>query len=258
MVRRLLSAGAVGALAALAAASGPAAGGQRHVALTISITGNGSVRLVGGGAVSCTSACTRRVLVPRGATVRLQARAGAGWAFSYWGGACWAAPGSACRLRLRHSARAIVSFLAPGSTAKNAVPLGQSAAVDTSWSVTVDDAALDATAQLLAIPANRPPRKGMQFALVHLSATYTGTGLGSLENAMAFYAVGAQGRPYDRCEEKLPPPPLPLSEIVYPGQTVSGNVCYELAARDAASLLLFAGYYEQRDQSEHKVWFALR
>jgi hypothetical protein len=59
---------------------------------------------------------------------------------------------------------------------------------------------------------------------------------------------------------KLPPPDLqPVIDFhqqIYSGQSVDGNVCFQVAANDAASLLLALRWFAQDD--EHTVWFALR
>jgi hypothetical protein len=257
-VSRFLSLAFVLVLVGVGATSGSAAHTAKRVPLTLSIAGKGSVRLTDGRRIACSSSCRTTVLVRRGATVGLAARAGTGWAFSYWAGACASSPGSACRLLLRHAARATVKFAPPGSTRANPVPLGRPARVNSSWIVTVGPADLDATAELLGIAGNAPPRAGAQYAMVYLTATFTGGGPGSLANAAAFYAIGAHGAAYEGCDQALPPPALHPSDVVYAGQTIGGNVCYEIASKDASSLVLFAGYYEPFDQSEHKVWFRLR
>jgi hypothetical protein len=245
-------------VAAAALAGQPAAGAAHRVALTVSIAGAGTVRLADGRYATCRTNCMRKFLVRRGASVRLTAHAGSGWVFSYWAGACSPSPGSACRLRLRRPRRARVVFLPPGSTRANPVRLGRPATVAGSWLVSVQSVSIDATAQIVAIPGNAPPRTGAQYAMLYLVATYVGGGFGSLGSGAAFYTVGARGAPYDRSEQELPSPQLGFSDIVYAGQTIGGNVAYEIASRDASSLVLFAGYYEPFDQSEHKVWFALR
>ena len=258
MTKRVPTLAVAVAVAGAAAAPGSPARLPQQVPLTISISGQGSVRLGDGRRVACSRSCERTVLARRGATVRLSARAASGWVFSYWAGACSTSPGSACRLRLRRPARARVTVLPPGSTRANPVRLGRPATVAGNWLVSVQSVSIDATAQIVAIPGNALPRAGAQYAMLYLVATYVGGGFGSLGSGAAFYTVGARGAPYDRSEQALPSPTLGLSDIVYPGQTIGGNLAFEIASRDASSLVLFAGYYEPFDQSEHKVWFALR
>jgi hypothetical protein len=58
----------------------------------------------------------------------------------------------------------------------------------------------------------------------------------------------------DGCE----PPPLDLRPVayIYSGQTVTRNICYAIASRDAGSLQMQGGYTIPIPQQS--VWFALR
>jgi hypothetical protein len=147
-----------------------------------------------------------------------------------------------------------VTFGAPGSTSANPIPLGQAVTFKDGWVVKVVSATLDATAQIIAIPGNSPPPPGAQYAMVNFSATYTGGGSSAFdEYGSRFEAIGVHNYSYSPCYERLPPPVLDPYDPVYSGQTVGGNVCYQIASNDAASLQLRSyvsggGY----------VWFGLR
>ena len=90
--------------------------------------------------------------------------------------------------------------------------------------------------------------------MLNLSAAYTGGGSSALdEYGDRFEAIGAHNFAYRGCYQQLPPPVLVLYATVYSGQTVGGNICYQIASNDAASLQLRSyvsggGY----------LWFALR
>jgi hypothetical protein len=145
-----------------------------------------------------------------------------------------------------------VIFGAPGSTSANPIPLGHAVRFKDGWVVRVVSATIDATAEIVALPGNSPPTPGAQYTLLNLSATYTGSGSSAL-TGNRFDAVGSHGYSYDDCYQQLPPPVLALYASVASGQTVGGNICYEVASEDADVLQLraYAG-------SGRYVWFALR
>jgi len=102
--------------------------------------------------------------------------------------------------------------------------------------------------------ANPPPPAGAQYTLVNVSMTYQGGGSYSLPGyLLGVQAVGAGNAGYnvDGCQ----PPPLYLDSDftpVFSGQTVTGNLCFEIASNDAASLLL-----QGRGTAGLPAWFAL-
>jgi hypothetical protein len=123
------------------------------------------------------------------------------------------------------------------------------------WVVKVVSATIDATAQVAAIPGNSPPPPGAEYTVVNLSATYTGGGSSALDlGDDRFEAEGAHNYVYYYSYERPPSPALPFYAPVFSGQTESGNVCYQIASNDAASLELraYGGVYGGY------VWFALR
>jgi len=255
-------------LVGLLAATSAGATTSRHVRLTIEINGSGSVRLNDGRGLVCSSKCHKTFAVRAGAKLVLTARPGPGWSLSHWFDACRGA-GPTCRLRLRHYAGAGFTFGPPGSTYANPLPLGRPATSKDGWVVKVVSATIDATAQIVAIPGNHPPPPGDQYALVNLSATYTGAGSAALGQTPAtiygvdrFAAIGTHTYPYGYypygyCGEALPPPVLPLSAVVASGQTESGNLCALINSADASSLELraYAGAYNAYFPF---FWFALR
>src|SRR5262249_42558517 len=248
-------------LVGLLAVSGATAATQRHVRLTIEINGSGSVRLSDGRGLACSSKCHKMFAVRAGAKLVLTARPGSGWSLSHWFDACQGS-GPTCRLRLRHYAGAGFTFGPPGSTTANPIPLGQAATFYDGWVVRIVSATIDATDQIVAIPGNYRPPPGAQYTMVNLSATYTGGGSAVLDPATIyvgdrFAAIGTRNYPYGYCPEKLPPPVLTFSIVVYSGQTESGNVCYLINSDDASSLELMAFGGEYRTYFGY-FWFALR
>src|SRR5262249_48503476 len=128
------------------------------------------------------------------------------------------------------------------------------------WMLKVNSAIPDATQQIVAIPGNSPPPPGAQYFMPNVTLTYTGGGSGSLFYfADGLYAIGVHNFEYDRfCSENLPPFDLAYAmgdelASLYSGQSISGNICYEIATNDAASLKLVMGH-----SSSSAVWFALR
>jgi hypothetical protein len=246
---RLLA--AVSALFGLLAVSGATAAMQRDVPLTLSITGRGTVLLSDGHRLSCSSRCHKTFSVRAGTMLNLTARPGSGWVFARWSEACRGAKPK-CGLHLRRAAGVALTFGAPGSTSANPIPLGHGVRFKDGWVVRVVSTTIDATAEIVALPGNSPPAPGAQYAMLNLSATYAGAGSSALgENR--FEAVGSHNFSYDYCYQGLPPPVLPLYATVFSGQTVGGNICYEIASEDAdvVQLRAYAG-------SGAYVWFALR
>jgi hypothetical protein len=153
-----------------------------------------------------------------------------------------------------------VTFVPPGGRT-NPYPLGTTATLYGGWKLKVNSSLLDADAQVEAVTdpnghrLNTPPPTGDQYALVNVSLTYLGGGFGSV-GEYVFTWLGAVGARNTQYQATCAPPPLDLSTVFKPvlaGQTTTGNLCFEIASRDAASLLL-GGY---REVGGTTVWFAL-
>jgi hypothetical protein len=157
------------------------------------------------------------------------------------------------------------SFVPPGDRL-NPYPLGTAAPLTGNWRLKVNSATIDADTQVEAVidpgtgePANPRPPAGAQYTLVNVSMTYVGGGSSSVSDYIEFglHTEGQGNAEYDTfgCE----PPPLDLSSYftpVFSGQTVTGNLCFEIASNDAASLLLTGE--GMAGDAELPVWFALR
>ena len=236
----------------------------RAIALKLSVTGVGTVRVTGSKSFTCRRAsCRHAFRVRPGRRITLHAAPTATWKLTKWAGACNGTAAS-CSLRLRQAARVSVTFVPPGDRL-NPYPLGTSVRLDGGWRLTVNSAIIDANPQVEAVtdqyghPANPPPPAGEQYALVNVSLTYVASGFSNVSSYVDYW-LGAEGARNARYQLACTPPPLDLSAMldpIYPGQTVTGNICFEIASSDASTLLLFgtattpADYYKT-------VYFALR
>lgn len=144
------------------------------------------------------------------------------------------------------------TFAPPGSTGANPVPLGQTAPIADGFRLKVVSVTPDAQ---LSVPAP----VGAQNFVVLLTVTYVGGGKGDLlpliNNLDAAGTHDATYTTYENgCHAALPPPTLGDSGFdIFSGQSVSGNICWQVASNDAASLELFIG-----SGFTHTTWFALR
>jgi hypothetical protein len=244
------------AFVALLVVSGAGGARLRSVPLTVTLVGKGVVRLSDGRQFTCNAEqCQRRFALRAGTKITLRAQAARAWKFTGWRGACRRASGS-CSVRLNGATHIAAWFARPGARV-NPIPLAQAAVLSDGWVVRVASATLDATSQILARPGNTPPSAGAQFTLVDVSATYTGSGSSRFDpNDDRLQTIGARDAAYDEgCgSNTLPGPPLDGHEGTAAGQTVAGELCFEIAQDDAASLLL--SMYDER--YSHYVWFALR
>jgi Divergent InlB B-repeat domain len=242
----------VTALAGLMAVTGATAALPRHVTLTVSIMGKGAVRLGDGRRIGCSATrCRKTFLVRAGAKLNLTARPSSGWAFAAWSGTCQGGRAT-CTLRPRRANSVAATFAPPGSTRANPIPLGQTAPIADGFRLKVVSATPDAQ---LSVPAP----VGAQNFVVLLTATYDGGGKGGLlpliNNLDARGTHNATYTTYENgCHAPLPPPTLGESGFdIFSGQSVTGNICWQIARNDATSLVLFIG-----SGFTHTTWFALR
>ena len=245
----------------LVVSSAAAVTAPRTVALHVTVNGSGTVRVPGHAAFTChahfptSSHCRHTFQVRKGRRIVVRESPASGWKLWRWSGACH---GSATSCSLRVKARRFgfvtASFVPPGDRL-NPYPLGTAATLQGAWQLKVNSALIDADAEVEAVHSQPPPPAGAQYALVNVSMTYQGGGSSSLPALGLFgaQAVGAGNAGYnvDGCQ----PPPLDLDSDFTPvlsGQTVTGNLCFEIASKDAASLLL-----QGRGMAGQPAWFAL-
>lgn len=262
----LVTAGAV--VAVLVTSSASAVTAPRTVALHVTVNGSGTVRVPGNRTFTChasfptSSHCRHTFQVRKGRRIVLKESPASGWKLWRWTGACH---GSAASCTLRVKARRFgfvtASFVPPGDRL-NPYPLGAAATLQSGWQLKVNSATINADTEVEAVidphsglPVDPPPPAGAQYTLVNVSMTYQGAGSSSLPAyLLGVQAEGAGDAGYkvDGCQ----PPPLDLDSDftpVFSGQTVTGNLCFEIASNDAASLLL-----QGRGMAGLPAWFALR
>lgn len=115
----------------------------------------------------------------------------------------------------------------PGSR-ENPLPIGETVS-NQDWQVTLG-APREAGAEIAAEnPFNEPPEPGMEFWLVPVTATYTGSETGNTMFGISVKFVGSDNRTYDgRCGVI----PTPFEEVgeLYAGGVAEGNVCVAVPA----------------------------
>jgi hypothetical protein len=243
-------------LAVLLVPNTPAAQ-SRSLSLTVTIKGQGIVRLSTGRQIACASSCNRTVLVSAGSRITLATRPSSGWKFGSWTGACQGTA-STCRVRIARAARVGVTFLAPG-VKKNPIPLGTEASPDGLWRLSVQSSELHA-----------------QDLIVQLSATATGADL-YLYQLWGNLFIAGRLFEYTLGDGSCTPPSPdfhyfgfygfpPYGRAVPKGQTVTGYLCVKTSHNDPPFVL----FTEPGTRSinlpteppyppdAEAVWFALR
>ena len=161
----------------------------------------------------------------------------------------------------------------PGSRA-HPIPVRRSASVGGGWKLKVVSATPNATRLVLKADSSaKSPARGGQDFMLFVAATYTsggksrfgGSGLPSFTDQL--FAVGKHRAIYrlttglSACGPSsvhLPKPDAQGNgEDIFSGQSVRGNICFEIASNDASTLKL---YVERPYNESNKpiVWFALR
>jgi hypothetical protein len=147
------------------------------------------------------------------------------------------------------------------------VPFRHAAAIGAGWRMRVLAVAPNATRRVLAAGDRyaEAPAPGGQDYLIAVEATYVGGGksvFAGYDAGERLRAFGRHGVIYDRskdgCASHLPRPDLENNyRDVFSGRTVRGNICFQIASNDAASLRLFVTP-PLLTNGGHQVWFALR
>ena len=240
-------------VALLGAANASAARAPRAVPLTVRVKGSGTIHLAGH-SFACRVVCSRTFQIPRGKRIVVKASAATGWKLTMWSGACKGSAGS-CSLRLNRRETAAVRFVPPGNHL-NPYPIGTAVVTSDGWTVRVNSATLDAGSQVEAVNNQPPPPVGEQYTLVNLTMTApVGGGPFDLHDFLFFEQQMQANFQYapDACEP--PPPDLGTVGLVTSGTSVTGNLCYEIATKDAATLMLTG--FAPTGTSPRPVWFAL-
>lgn len=142
-------------------------------------------------------------------------------------------------------------------TLADPIPLGEPAVLDGPWLVRVVEVQPDATKAVLAENKfnDRPPQ-GQQFYLVTLSASYLGQSSGTVNALYRFRGVVDGNVVYTTFKNRcgVIPTPLPDGEV-FAGGTITGNVCWAVKSKDAASIMLID---EPDTAGGRNVYFALK
>jgi hypothetical protein len=263
---------AVGVVGVLVVSSASAVNAPRTVALHLTVNGSGTLRIPGHPAFVChahfpTSAhCRHTFYVRKGRRFVVKEWPASGWKLWKWSGLACHGTAAACTLRVKARRFGFVtaSFLPPGDRS-NPYPLGTTGTLEDGWQLKVNSALINADTEVEAVtdqngdPVNPVPPPGAQYTLVNVSMTYQGDYQGDASYSLPVFLSGAQaegagnvGYNVDGCR----PPPLDLDSDFTPvssGQTVTGNLCFEIFSNDAASLFL-----QSRRVDGLPGWFALR
>ena len=236
------------------------------------MNGSGTLRVPGHPAFVChahfpTSAhCRHTFYVRKGRRIVVKESPAKGWKLWKWSGLACHGTAASCSLRLKARRFGFVtaSFLPPGDRL-NPYALGTTATLQDGWQLKVNSALINADTEVEAVkdqygnPVNPVPPPGAQYTLVNVSMTYQGDYQGDGSKSIPAFLLGVQaegagnaGYNVDGCQ----PPPLDLDADFTPvltGQTVTGNLCFEIASKDAPSL-----YLQSRRVDGLPGWFALR
>lgn len=260
--RFLLAAGA----AAILMVSGAYAAAPT-VLLNLSIAGAGSVKVTNEPLVRCTGTCHMTFRVKPGSKVVVLPKPSALWKLAPWTGACKGAVAK-CTIRVAKAQQVSVKFVPPGSQT-NPIPLGSTWFVSGNWLFEVIGVTPNANGQLQnADGTTQQAPSGAQFFMLNVAVTYKGSGSANFGDfAQELAAVGGHGTKYlyssgNGCgpgRTMLPShdiqPKAEANSPVESNQTVSGNICFQVATGDASSLVLVASGQSKPVQ---QVWFALR
>jgi hypothetical protein len=147
---------------------------------------------------------------------------------------------------------------APGSVRAVPLPLVTQAAV-ANWKVTVNSVTFDDWSAIEAANEfNDPPPAGWSDVVISLTMVYTGSSTGTpwLDNDLNVVGASNVAYPDSAHDCGVPPSPSLLDfNSVFPGGSVTGNVCIQVQTGDEASLV---GYWNDPLGSGLGPWFALR
>jgi hypothetical protein len=221
--------------------------------VSLSVKGWGNVKLGKGviqhGTVRCSrQSCPAVNYLTRGRRVILTETVYKGWKFTHWRGVCKSRrprcsidvakirPTASGERHIHLSATFVP--VAPGITRDHAIPLHTLADVGDGWRVRVNSVTPDVQ---LAPPA----AAGTDYFAANVTIGYFGGASSTPENYLTWQAVGSHRTIYNPgsnpCPYPGPQPPLDMYDPVPSGQSISGYVCWQIAANDASSLDLFFG-----------------
>ena len=144
-----------------------------------------------------------------------------------------------------------------GSSLDSPVAVGGVAEVG-DWRVRVVGLTPDATEHVMAENEfNDPPPDGNQFFIATLEATHNGTESSTFWVDMSLKAVGETNVAYEAFEAScgVIPEDINNSGETFTGGTIAGNVCWNIQASDASSLVMIAE--ESFSLDETRAFFSL-
>ena len=144
------------------------------------------------------------------------------------------------------------STTVPGTTRDNPVPIGTAVDMPNGWRISV--VSVTPNANKLIAEHNRyrrSPKEGHQYFMARLVIVRIGDVARDL--ARDFDAVGGSNVSYDTgCPGYSSPPDALRRTEVFPGGSVTGNVCWEVRSSDVGSLVMF--YDPVYDRSERRYF----
>jgi hypothetical protein len=150
----------------------------------------------------------------------------------------------------------LAAAVAPAATRERPVPLGTAVDLPEGWQFTVLSATPNATDLVRAHNRFNPlPQPGHQFFLVRVSVKRTGAAAASFPAGVQLRLVGSANVAYKTFEHPCGTIPEALSSTeLFPGGTITGNLCWQVPSAEAGSLVL----YHENPFSQANTFFALR
>jgi hypothetical protein len=126
---------------------------------------------------------------------------------------------------------------------KRPVPPGVGFTIGRGWLLSVISVQPYATTRVLLWDrTNQPPKNGYQFFMARIRATYTRPGSAFFTASFSLRAVGRSGLGYNQADDSCGRIPFQIrDENISGGETIYGNVCWQVRSSDARKLLM---YYE--------------
>jgi hypothetical protein len=252
-MRRFAATVLFAALAVLAAAAIASSQPLRYNGeLRLGIRGWGAVKLGKGVFEHLTVRCTRTKCPPvnyltRGARAHLTEKPYDGWKFVHWRGACKSMKPmcviDAARLRadangLRHmQVSATFVPVAAGLTRGHPIPLGTEADAGNGWHVRINSVTPN-------VQLSPPAPASAEYFDVNVTIEYLGSGSSTPEQYLTWQVAGSHttySTGSNPCPYPGPQPGLPMYNPIYSGQAATGYVCWQIAASDASSVVLYLG-----------------
>jgi hypothetical protein len=214
--------------------------------------------------VRCTRARCPAVNYPtRGSRAVVSEKPYTGWKFAHWSGACKGKrPRCVVHVAREHPTAsgerhlhvsATFTPVAAGITRGHPIPFGTTGIVRRNWRMQVNSVTP-------SVPLSPAPPSEAEYFDANVTVTYAGSGTATPEQDLTWrlsaenhttYTIGSNPCPYPG-----PQPTLPLYNLVYSGQSVSGYVCWQIAASDVGGLELYFGSGDL--DYPGTTWFALR